>query len=627
MLIIMKNSKYKIPIKILALFSLAFFYFISEIFTLPIFAQENFIIRKIKFIDNESFSSGKLSSLMTLKGTSRFQQIILRRKAVHFDEKIFQQDIVRIQKFYQSEGFLEVAVTYQLQPHPKRNSVIITIKIDEHEPIIVREISFHFRTKNDTTAGKSPQQLIDRMESSFRLRHGKRFRDILLRTDRDLILKKFSNEGYPYVQAQPEFRIDNENNFVDINYQIDSGDFCYFGDITIAQNKRTAGTVIRKQLSIKEGDVFKQHLIERSQLQVYQIGFFQSVTIKAMMNERKNDAVPIQILVREAPRLTMKVGYGYGIEENIRVYTDILRMGFLGGARRMNLFVKHSKLEPYNVNLKFTQPAFIKPRTTLLLNSFVKREDEPGYELSRVGGTLTLQQQFSSRTNAYLSYILEQDNLEISPETQEQILNNIDLSYYNKSTVKIGLIRDISGPIFSPNHGFFAALDYTLSGLDFNSKFDFTKVLFEFRNYQQVNRSLVFASKIKFGVMKPIMGDDVTPIEERFFSGGSMSVRGWQRSQLGPKNAENDPLGGNSLLECSAEIRYPIWKIFSGVAFLDFGNVWNKAFDQRLSDLRYATGPGLRIDTPIGPIRFDVAKPIWDIEKAVQFHLSVGQAF
>ena len=127
--------------------------------------------------------------------------------------------------------------------------------------------------------------------------------------------------------------------------------------------------------------------------------------------------------------------------------------------------------------------------------------------------------------------------------------------------------------------------------------------------------------------MKPIMGDDVTPIEERFFSGGSMSVRGWQRSQLGPKNAKNDPIGGNSLLECSAEMRYPIWKIFSGAAFLDFGNVWNKAFEHNLSELRYAPGLGLRIDTPIGPIRFDVARPIWDDEKQLQFHLSVGQAF
>ncbi len=590
-------------------------------------AQEGYLIRNIKFIGNRSFSGGILSSQINIQGTSKFRQLVLQKKPVLFDEKTLKNDINRIQKFYQSEGFLDITVTSQLETNSKGNAVNIFIQISEGEPIRVRQIDIQFRIQGDTTAGKSPHQLAVKMKPTLNLKPGIRFRDVLLKADENLILKKFSNEGYPYIQLRPEFNVDRENRFVDIKYNIDPGHFCYFGEVSVAQNVKTPASVIRKQLAFKKGNIFKQNLIERSQLQVYQLGFFQSVSIKAMMNDRDNNQIPIQILVREAPRLTMKVGLGYGIEDNIRIYTDILHLGFLGGAKRINLFVKHSKLEPYNVNLKLIQPAVLTPRTTLVLNSFVKREDEPGYKLSRVGGTLTFQQQFSSRTNAYLSYILEQDNLEISPETKIEILNNINVSYYNKSTVKIRLIRDTSGPIFSPKHGFFAALDYTLSGLDFDSKFDFTRLLFEFRNYQQLNRSFVFASKLKFGLMKPIWGDDITPIEERFFSGGSISVRGWQRSRLGPKNAENDPIGGNSLLEGSAEIRYPIWNIFAGVAFFDLGNVWNEPFKQNIRDLRYAAGLGLRIDTPIGPIRFDAAKPIWDVEKQIQIHLSVGQAF
>ena len=120
MLAMMKMSLHKITPKILVLFCLAFLYFFSTTFKQPVCAQENLIIRRINFNGNNSFSSGKLSDLMTLKGTSRFQQIILRKKPVHFDEKIFQQDIVRIQKFYQSEGFLEVSATYQLYPNQKR---------------------------------------------------------------------------------------------------------------------------------------------------------------------------------------------------------------------------------------------------------------------------------------------------------------------------------------------------------------------------------------------------------------------------------------------------------------------------------------------------------------------------
>ncbi len=592
-----------------------------------VYAQEGYIIRDIKFIGNNFFSPGELSSHITLRGTSKFKQIVLRKKPVLFDEKTLQIDLNKIQKFYQSEGFLDVKVTSRLETNREGNTVNIFIQISEGDPIHVQQIGYQFNIHGDTTDGKSSHQLIEKVKSSFNLKPEIRFRDVLLKADEDLILKKFSNEGYPYIQVHPKFNINQKNKLVDIKYQIDPGNFCYFGEVSIAQNTKTPGSVIRKHLVFKKGNIFNQNLIEKSQLQVYQLGFFQSVTIKAMMNKREDNAIPIQILVKEAPRLTMKVGYGYGIEEKFRIYTDILRLGFLGGARRLNLYIKHSKLEPYNLNLKFTQPAFIKLMTTLQLNSFFMREDEPGYKLSRVGGTITLQQQFSTRTNAYLGYILEQDNLVISPETQVQILNNQNLSYYNKSMVKIGLVRDTSGPIFSPNHGFFAAFDYTLSGLDFNSKFDFTKVLSEFRNYQQVAQSFIFAYKLKVGVMKPIWGNEVTPIEERFFSGGSMSVRGWQRSQLGPKNTENDPIGGNSLLEGSAEIRYPIWNIFSGAAFLDYGNVWTKSFNYNLRELHYAAGFGIRAKTPIGPIRFDVARPIHDVEKQIQIYLNVGQAF
>lgn len=587
-------------------------------------AQQSYAIRIIKFTGNESFSAGHLSSHITSQGTSKFRQLVLRKKPILYDEKALQNDRNRIEKFYQSEGFLNVKVTARSELNRNENAVNIIIQIVEGEPIRIRAITYHFDPESDTT---TVNLLIKKTERSFHLKPGMRFRDVLLKADQNLILKKFSNEGYPYIQVRPEFTIEREAHQVAIAYRIIPGNFCFFGDISIAQNDRTPGAVIRRQLAFKKGTIFKQNLIEKSQLQVYQLGFFQSVSIKAMMSQPEIQTIPIQILVREAPRLTMKFGYGYGIEEDIRVYSDIQRLGFLGGARRMNLFVKHSKLEPYFVNLKFTQLAFLTPATTLLLNSFVKREAEPGYKLNRVGGTLMLQQQFSAKTNAYLSYNLEQDNLEISPETKIEILNNINLSYYNKSTAKVGLIRDTSGPLFSPNHGFFAAADYTLSGLAFDSKFNYTRVLLEFRNYQRLNRAFVIASKLKLGMMKPIWGDTVTPIEDRFFSGGSASVRGWQRSWLGPKNAENNPIGGNSLLEGSAEIRYPIWNIFSGVAFLDFGNVWDRTLEQRLADLRYAAGLGLRINTPIGPIRFDVARPIYDEEKQIQLHLSVGHAF
>ncbi|MBN1542268.1 BamA/TamA family outer membrane protein, partial [candidate division KSB1 bacterium] len=131
----------------------------------------------------------------------------------------------------------------------------------------------------------------------------------------------------------------------------------------------------------------------------------------------------------------------------------------------------------------------------------------------------------------------------------------------------------------------------------------------------------------KAGVMQPIWGATLTPIEERFYAGGSTSIRGWSRSQLGPLGRSGEPLGGNSLFEFSQEWRFPIHGNLSGVFFFEGGNVWSLCLTLPLTDLRYAAGCGLRFSTPIGPIRLDFATPALEGSQPWQIYLSFGQAF
>ena len=138
--------------------------------------------------------------------------------------------------------------------------------------------------------------------------------------------------------------------------------------------------------------------------------------------------------------------------------------------------------------------------------------------------------------------------------------------------------------------------------------------------------------------MGPIRGSDATPVEERFYSGGSYSVRGWQRQLLGPREISMPadsmesvvPTGGNSIIEGSFEFRNPIYKNISGALFLDYGNVWGDWNGFDLLDLHYAIGAGLRYNTLIGPIRVDFA---WKLNRQefdrrdYEFHVSIGQSF
>ncbi len=597
---------------------------ILMIFRITVNSQVNYKVTDIDFEGNHTISSSRLSENMLTYGTGTFKRVFLRKDPFFFDSQILKDDLARLKKLYQSEGFLNVNINDKLKTDHDDKSVKINIMISENAPVLVDTVEYHFDNKTSEA-----EAILEKLKKKLQLKNGIRFRDEALKDDETYIVNAFTEQGFPYISVFSGLKFHRALYSVAIIYKFDTGPLCTFGKIKVVNNKRTPGVVIRKQLAFKEEDLFNNSLIEKSQIQLYQLGFFQSVSIQYKLPKEKVNLIPVQVNVKEASRLTTKFGFGYGREDKFRVFSDIIRLGFLGGTRRLNLFIKHSGLEPYNVNLKFTQPAFLSPRTSFNLESFVRKEHEPGYKLQRIGTSPTLQHIFSSKTNGYFGYNLEQIDQEISEATVEKSFQRLAYNLYNKSSIKMGIIRDSSHPKFTPQQGTFAALHYMFSGLGFNSKYHFMKLIMEFRHYREIDNDVVFASKIKVGSMKPWREGEaqITPLEERFFAGGSISVRGWARSQLGPKNNENIPVGGNSLLESSFELRFPIWKIISGATFLDIGNVWTKSLTYPFNDLYYALGAGVRISTPIGPIRLDIGRPVFRNVQDYQVHLNVGQAF
>ena len=117
------------------------------------------------------------------------------------------------------------------------------------------------------------------------------------------------------------------------------------------------------------------------------------------------------------------------------------------------------------------------------------------------------------------------------------------------------------------------------------------------------------------------------PVEERFFAGGSRSIRGWARQHLGPRDDKETPIGGNTIVEASIEPRIPLVGSLGMVVFADAGNVWTGDGGFSFTDIRYSAGAGLRFNTPIGPVGIDLARPIMDIDKSWQFHFNIGHAF
>jgi outer membrane protein insertion porin family len=157
------------------------------------------------------------------------------------------------------------------------------------------------------------------------------------------------------------------------------------------------------------------------------------------------------------------------------------------------------------------------------------------------------------------------------------------------------------------------------------------------RHYLPVSDRLVVASRLQFGNIDPVGADLVNvPLSKKYFLGGATSIRGWGRYEVSPL-VEGLPVGGNSMLSFSEELRALLRGNLGGVVFLDGGNVWDKSFAFDLGDLRYAVGVGLRYQTPVGPFRFDYGYQLNPIpgllvngepsDRRWRIHFSIGQAF
>ena len=588
-------------------------------------ADDGYILRSIKFEGNTTLSSGVLKKNLNLTTQSLGDRVFFWRAQPYFNEIYLEEDIKQIIVQYQQAGFLKVEVNAEQKINEKANKIELIFTIKENQPVVIGQISYNIKGIGSESK-KTVKSLLDGLSAELIAQKGDRFQDTNIVGSVKQINRVLRNQGFPEPETDFTIELSEDRRVADVIYRVNAGELCNFGEIRVLGNEKLAESVILKQITFSENESYDLRKTQKTQQRIQNLGMFQFVTIKSMLNEIENNKVPIEILVKELPYWSVKTGVGYGLEDRFRLSLKVEKLGFLGGARRASFFAKYSYLEPYHFSLDVTQPSFINPQGSISINPFLIKEHEESYDLQKYGFSTTLRQNLTNITNTFLKYKFERDNLQINSDITDE-LEDVTQENYNKSSISAGISIDDSNPAFSPLQGYSASFVTTLSGLKLGSEYHYLQGLIDLRKYNEISEGAVLAAKVKAGIMKPIWGDDTTPIDERFFAGGSNSIRGWARGEVGPQSTEGIALGGESYLEFSVEWRHHLWRILSGVIFCDAGNVWAGYDEYDLENLDYSTGLGIRIDTPIGPIRFDAAQPLWSADKQIQLHLNIGQAF
>jgi len=586
------------------------------LFTVSARGQEGYEVYEIRFEGPDTLSAEMLLDQMNTSEAGLLEKLAFWKEGPRFSSTMFENDLERLRRSHQRNGFLDPRVDYRLRKDDRKKRLRIDMEIKEGKAVTIRSIRYELQ--EDSLS----QVLLEEIEEASMLRAGMRFSDNKVFEEENRIKNAYINHGYPYVVVRRSLEVFPEKHTVEVLFHIEPGTHARFGEVRIHGDSLVPRSFILKKLAFSPGQVYAHNKLDATQSRLFNTDLFRYVVIRPRKDSISNQRIPVYLEVRESPPWSLEGGVGYGTEDRFRASVRLTKLQFLGGNRKFIFEGRHSHFLPISVETRFIQPALLGERLDMLVNPFFVRENERSYEVDRLGGGLTFQENFSPATSAYLMYSFERVFLQelSSAEALEE------KKIRNKAGLTLGFDRNTSNSRFDPSSGWRMNGHFTYMGIGFRSRFHYYKAEMKVIRYYRLAEDWIVAAKLRAGFIEPLRGEQ-SPIEDRFLLGGASSLRGWGRHSISPLNEEGLPVGGNSMFESSLELRFPIYDIFSGVIFTDFGNVWGGAFSPHMADLRYDAGLGFRVHTPVGPVRLDLAAPVFENSFAPRFYVSIGHAF
>jgi outer membrane protein assembly complex protein YaeT len=511
----------------------------------------------------------------------------------------------------------------------------------------------------------------------------------LASADRDRILDYLADHGYTHAAASWHTTPANIAHQVDLEFQIVPGPQDRIQRIVILGNEHTRPGLVNRELLVHNGEPISQSAVLDSQRRLYELGIFNQVQITPQ--EQPPSATNQTLLVGLEESRRWVLGYGGGFEvqklgsnepegqykESPRLSLNLTRLDVGGRGQTFSMGGRLSNIDT-GANMGYLIPRlFNRDDLSLRINGLVDRSrDVLTFTADRKEASVSVEKRFSPATLLIGEYSFRRvEALDISSKISAQ---EIPLLSQPALVGMVGgsFVEDHRDDPSDATRGTYTLVNAGVSWQGFGSQANFLRFMGQNSTYHAIGTHVVFARKTQFGVVSPygslyrvtvppsngqpaetILTDSI-PLPERFFMGGSESMRGFSINQAGPRDPNTGyPIGGNALFLNSLELRtYFAQRRLGFVAFEDAGNVYSTIRRMRLfkvdqsspEDFDYtshAVGLGLRYKTPVGPIRVDVGynlnPPRYNVVttpngitntevqrlSSFQFFLSIGQSF
>jgi len=600
-------------------------------------------IRHINIVGNTVFDDETLIELLELKlpGWLSFYT-----KDDQYSREKLQSDIEVLESHYLDRGYLNFKVdSTQVSIAPNMEDVYITVNVIEGDQFTISAVE---------VAGELRDIPEENIRAMLLTREGQTFSRQYMTFSEERIETALGNAGYTFASATGEPAANDDGETVTVKYFIDAGKRAYVRRLSFQGNTVTQDHVLRREMRQMEGGWASTAMIEGSKIRLQRLGFFKDVSVETPAVPGTDDQIDVNYTVEEQPSGSISATLGYAQRMGLILGLGYQESNVFGTGNSINIGVNRSDYQQA-LNVSFFDPYYTVDGVSRGYAMFFRKSDYEerniasfstdsygvnvsfGYpisEISRIGLTVGIE-----RTEIKEGVIPAQEISEfLEKEGNEFDLVSLTASY-SMSALNRGLL-----PTAGRSQS--VSFEMTVPG----SELEYYRLNYTGQVFYPLFNPFVLRLRANLGYGEAYGGTENFPFYKHFFGGGMGSVRGYESNSLGPRSTPSpqdqyndpDPIGGNVLVELSAEVLFPLPFIedqsqLKSVLFFDAGNVFNTncpdvsvyCLDLDKGELRYSAGIAVTWITGFAPISFALAFPLNDKQgdESESFQFELGKTF
>jgi outer membrane protein insertion porin family len=598
-------------------------------------------VQAINFIGNKAFSDSQLRDIISTSQSGLFDFI---KGTNIYDPDRLALDRELLRQYYLKNGYADARIVSAGAELARDGSgFYITFVVDEGELFTFGKVEIE-STLPGVNAGALRSELLTASGATYD-------QSAMDRTVERLTLT-VSEQGFAFARVRPRAVREPGSRVINVTYVIDQGPRIYIERINVIGNLRTHDHVIRREFRLAEGDAYNPLLVDKAKRRLQGLGFFKTVEIKRRQGTAA-DRVVLDVELVEQSTGELSFGAGYSTSEGVIGDVSISERNLLGKGQFLRLRLAGS-FERLQADISFTEPRFLDRNLSAGFDLFWKEVDltsVSAFKSRTEGGSLRLGFPLSENLWLTNSYTLSQGTIfDVDPINASLAIKESEGSALT-SAWGTSLAYDARNHPKNPTKGYYFQVGTDLAGLGGDVKY--VRTTGEARFYYPITDKLTFVGRAVGGHIMGWGGDDVRLID-LFYKGGE-TIRGFNRGGFGPRDLSSinqDALGGETFWATTAEVRFPLPLIpedlgMGGAVFVDAGSLFGAgAFASKLNDpncvgnvpaagkicladdssIRASAGFSILWNSPLGPLRLDIAKAFlkkdFDDEQLIRFGAS-----